>query len=118
MSSRSAVSTEEKTAGNMQSETGKLRLSILSDRGGEASRSRAKLYIYSTGGAVLMPLPVPLHGIVYWGQVDATGKPLTADVLTQPISVPSYILHPTSSLLPRTEATIELRMSGLTTEER
>lgn len=52
-----------------------------------------------------------LHGIVDWGQVDAaTGKPLTANALSQPIFVPA-------SLLPRTEATIELQMSGLTPEQ-
>ncbi|AHF78031.1 Putative lipoprotein [Sodalis praecaptivus] len=95
-----------KTAADVQSEAGKLRVSI-SQVEAEASGSRAQLHIRSADSAALMPL----HGIVDWGQVDAaTGKPLTADALSQPISVPA-------SLLPRTEATIELRMSGLTPEQ-
>lgn len=95
-----------KTAAEVQSEAGTLRVSV-DQVEAEASGARAQLHIRSADGAALMPL----HGIVDWGQVDAaTGKPLTADALSQPISVPA-------SLLPRTEATIELRMSGLTPEQ-
>ncbi|NDL64980.1 DUF3251 domain-containing protein [Acerihabitans arboris] len=73
----------------------------------EANGSRALLHIRTADRSTLPAF----HAVVDWGQVDpASGKPLTADTLSQPIVVPA-------SLLPKPEATIELRLSGLAPEQ-
>lgn len=95
-----------KTPAGVESEAGKLTVS-LGPVEAEANGSRALLHIRSADSAAL----VALHAVVDWGQVDPTsGKPLTADTLSQPISIPA-------SLLPKPEAVIELRLSGLTPEQ-
>lgn len=92
-----------RTGAQVDSAIGKLQVS-LSPVENEANGSRALLTIRSADGSALPAF----HASVDWGQVDtASGKPLTADALSQPIVVPA-------SLLPKPEATIELRLSGLT----
>ncbi len=94
------------TGAQVESQIGKLLVS-LGQVETEANGSRALLQIRTADSS---PLP-PFHATVDWGQVDSSsGKPLTADMLSQPINVPA-------SLLPKPEATIELRLSGLTPEQ-
>ena len=94
------------TAAQVDSQIGKLQVS-LSQVETEANGSRALLRIRSVDSTPLKPF----HAMVDWGQVDtASGKPLTADALSQPIAVPT-------ALLPKPEAVIELRLSGLAPEQ-
>ncbi|WP_114191530.1 DUF3251 domain-containing protein [Edaphovirga cremea] len=73
----------------------------------EANGTQALLHIRALSQAQLPAFTATVD----WGEVDpATGKPLTIDMLSQPISV-------STSLLPKTEETIELRFSGLTPEQ-
>src|SRR5476649_767904 len=94
------------TGAQVESQIGKLQVS-LGPVETEANGSRALLQIRTADSSAL----TPFHAIVDWGQIDASsGKPLTADTLSQPINVPA-------SLLPKPEATIELRLSGLAPEQ-
>ncbi|WP_213993317.1 DUF3251 domain-containing protein [Sodalis sp. dw_96] len=94
------------TAAEVDSRIGKLQVS-LSQVETEANGSRALLHIRTADNQPL----TPFFATVDWGQVDpATGKPLTADALSQPIVVPA-------SLLPKSDAAIELRLSGLAPEQ-
>lgn len=94
------------TGALVESHIGKLMVS-LGPVGTEANGSRALLQIRTADNSALRPF----HAIVDWGQVDpSSGKPLIADTLSQPITVPA-------SLLPKPEATIELRLSGLAPEQ-
>lgn len=90
----------------LNSSVGKLGVS-LTDISSEANGSQALLHIRSLTDK---PLPA-MSANVEWGQLDpTTGQPLTADVLSQPVAI-------RASLLPKTEHTIELRLSGLTPEQ-
>lgn len=90
----------------LQTQVGKLRLS-LSRVEGEASGSRANLNIRSTDD---QPVPA-LTATVVWGELDpASGKPLSAESLSQTIQVEA-------SLTPRSSVTVPLRLSGLTPEQ-
>lgn len=94
------------TGAQVDSDIGKLQVTLGTVET-EANGARAFLRIRTTDGSTLPTF----HAVVDWGQVDpASGKPLTADTLSQPIVVPA-------SLLPKPEATIELRLSGLTPEQ-
>ncbi len=94
------------TAARVDSDAGKLQVS-LGRVEPEANGARALLHIRTADATALQPL----NAVVDWGQIDPTsGKPLTVDTLSQPISVPA-------SLLGRSEATVELRLSGLTPEQ-
>jgi len=94
------------TAAEVDSQIGKLQVS-LSQVETEANGSRALLRISTVDNSPL----TPFHATVDWGQVDpASGKPLAADALSQSIVVPA-------SLLPKSDATIELRLSGLAPEQ-
>ncbi|TKI06310.1 DUF3251 domain-containing protein [Martelella alba] len=94
------------TAAQVDSRIGRLMVSL--DRvDPEANGSRALLRIRTADNTPLRAF----HAMVDWGQVDpATGRPLTADALSQPIVVPT-------ALLPKPEATLELRLSGLAPEQ-
>lgn len=95
-----------RTGARVESNIGRLQVSLGTVET-EANGSRALLSIRTADGSALPPF----HAAVDWGQVDpASGKPLTADTLSQPIVVPA-------SLLPKPEATVELRLSGLTPEQ-
>lgn len=100
------VATQANTPVELQTQLGKLRLSLTHVEG-EASGSRANLNIRSTDDK-----PVPaLNATVVWGEMDpASGKPLNADSLSQTISVPA-------SLMPRSSVTVPLRLSGLSPEQ-
>lgn len=90
----------------LQTQPGTLRLT-LSPVTAEASGSRATLTIVSMND---QPLPA-LHATVVWGQLDpATGKPLTADSLSQTIAVPA-------ALLPQHSVSVPLRLSGLAPQQ-
>ncbi|WP_203522410.1 DUF3251 domain-containing protein [Sodalis sp. dw_23] len=94
------------TAAEVESQVGKLQVS-LSPIETEANGSRTLMRIRTTDNQPL----TPFSATVDWGQVDpATGKPLTADALSQSIVVPA-------SLLPKSDAAIELRLSGLAPEQ-
>ncbi len=94
------------SAAGIDSRIGKLQVS-LDPVETEANGSRALLHIRTADNSPL----TPFHAMVDWGQVDpASGKPLTADALSQPIAVPA-------SLLPKSGATLELRLSGLAPEQ-
>lgn len=94
------------TAAEVESQVGKLQVS-LSPIETEANGSRTLMRIRTTDNQPL----TAFSATVYWGQVDpATGKPLTTDALSQSIVVPA-------SLLPKSDAAIELRLSGLAPEQ-
>ncbi|WP_413734913.1 DUF3251 domain-containing protein [Sodalis sp. RH21] len=94
------------TGAPIETDIGKLLVSLGTVEA-EANGSRAVLHIRTADSSTL----APFHAVVDWGQVDTTsGKPLTADTLSQPITVPA-------SLLPKPEAAIELRLSGLAPEQ-
>ncbi|MCU5772036.1 DUF3251 domain-containing protein [Erwiniaceae bacterium BAC15a-03b] len=94
------------TAVLLQSNVGELRLS-LSHVEAEANGTRALLHIRAAGEQPL----VPLTALIEWGELDPiTGKPLPADRQSQSIELPS-------SLLPKAETTISLRLSGIQPEQ-
>ncbi|MBP2170123.1 outer membrane murein-binding lipoprotein Lpp [Erwinia toletana] len=94
------------TAVLLQSNVGELRLS-LSHVEAEANGTRALLHIRAAGEQPL----VPLTALVEWGELDPiTGKPLAADRQSQSIELPS-------SLLPKAETTVSLRLSGIQPEQ-
>jgi len=94
------------TAARIDSGIGKLEVS-LSQPEPEANGSRALLRIRTRDDT---PLP-SFHAQVEWGVVDAaSGKPLTAGALNQPIAM-------SASLLPKSTVSIELRFSGLTPDQ-
>lgn len=86
----------------LKSQAGDLKLS-LSHVQPEANGTRATLDIHATGDA---PLP-SFSAEVEWGELDsATGKPLSISSLSQKIEV-------NSTLLPRSQASVPLRLSNL-----
>lgn len=93
-------------AARLHSNLGELSVS-LSHVKTEANGAQALLHV-----RILSQASLPaFKAVVEWGQLDAaTGKPLTADALSQPIATPD-------SLLPKTEYSFELRFSGLTPEQ-
>ncbi|MFS2222432.1 DUF3251 domain-containing protein [Pantoea sp. B65] len=94
------------TAVLLQSNAGELRLS-LSHVEAEASGTRALLHIRAAGEQPLVPLTAKIE----WGELDpTTGKPLSADSQSQEITLPA-------SLLPKAEATVPLRLSGIQPEQ-
>lgn len=93
-------------AARLHSNLGELSVS-LSHVKTEANGAQALLHVRTLSQASLPAF----KAVVEWGQLDAvTGKPLTADALSQPIATPD-------SLLPKTEYSFELRFSGLTPEQ-
>lgn len=95
-----------KTAVVLQSNVGELRLS-LSHVEAEASGTRAILHIRAAGEQPL----APMNAQVEWGELDpTTGKPLSVNSQSQAVSVKS-------SLLPKAEATVPLRLSGIQPEQ-
>ncbi|WP_265554611.1 DUF3251 domain-containing protein [Serratia grimesii] len=93
-------------AARLQSSLGELSVS-LSHVKAEANGTQALLHVRTLSQASLPAF----NAVVEWGQLDpATGKPLAADSLSQPIAS-------ADSLLPKTEHTFELRFSGLTPEQ-
>ncbi|WP_072133186.1 DUF3251 domain-containing protein [Winslowiella iniecta] len=94
------------TAVVLQSNAGQLRLS-LSYVEVEANGTRALLHIRAAGEQPLIPMTMKIE----WGELDpTTGKPLAVDSQSQTIEVPS-------SLLPRTDVTVPLRLSGIQPEQ-
>lgn len=94
------------TAVVLQSNAGELRLS-LSHVEAEANGTRAILHIRAAGEQPLMPMTAQIE----WGELDpTTGKPLAVDSQSQTVEV-------TSSLLPKTEAAVPLRLSGIQPEQ-
>lgn len=92
-------------AARLHSSLGELSVS-LSHVKTEANGTQALLHVRTLSQASLPAFTA----VVEWGQLDAaTGKPLTADALSQPIAS-------ADSLLPKTEHSFELRFSGLTPE--
>lgn len=90
----------------VQSAIGTLSVS-LSHIEAEANGTQALLHIRTLDDA---PLPA-FRAQLDWGQLDpVSGKPLVADTQTQSFAV-------SSSLLPKTEAEIALRLSGLFPEQ-
>nr|WP_113864800.1 DUF3251 domain-containing protein [Brenneria salicis]NMN92384.1 uncharacterized protein DUF3251 [Brenneria salicis ATCC 15712 = DSM 30166]RBP67724.1 uncharacterized protein DUF3251 [Brenneria salicis ATCC 15712 = DSM 30166]RLM32307.1 hypothetical protein BHG07_00290 [Brenneria salicis ATCC 15712 = DSM 30166] len=90
----------------LQSGIGKLSIS-LSHVESEANGTRALLHIRTSDASGLPAFSAQLD----WGQIDpVSGKPLTRDIQTQ-----SFIVTPT--LLPKSEAVVELRLSGLSPEQ-
>lgn len=90
----------------LKSQAGELKLS-LSHLQPEANGTRAMLHIRSSGDT---PLPA-FTAQVEWGELDSTtGKPLTVNSQVQQINVPG-------ALLPKTEATVPLRLSNLPPEQ-
>jgi len=87
----------------LQTQLGKLRLS-LANVSAEANGTRANLAVHSTDDN-----PVPaFSATLVWGELDpASGQPLSANTLSQIITVPA-------SLMPRSSVTVPLRLSGLT----
>ncbi|QGH60303.1 DUF3251 domain-containing protein [Serratia proteamaculans] len=93
-------------AARLQSSLGELSVS-LSHVKSEANGTQALLHVRTLSQASLPAF----KATVEWGQLDATtGKPLTADALSQPIAS-------AESLLPKTEHNFELRFSGLTPDQ-
>ncbi|CAI0922075.1 SadB/YajI family lipoprotein [Serratia quinivorans] len=93
-------------AARLQSSLGELSVS-LSHVKNEANGTQAMLHVRTLSQASLPAF----KAIVEWGQLDATtGKPLTAEALSQPIVSQD-------SLLPKTEYSFELRFSGLTPDQ-
>jgi len=94
------------TAVVLQSSAGQLRLS-LSYVEAEANGTRALLHIRAAGEQQLVPMTMKIE----WGELDpTTGKPLAVSSQSQTIDVPS-------SLLPRADATVPLRLSGIQPEQ-
>ncbi|WP_130834211.1 DUF3251 domain-containing protein [[Erwinia] mediterraneensis] len=90
----------------LQTRLGELRLSLTQIES-EASGTRANLNIRAAGEA---PLPA-LRAEVQWGELDpASGKPLSAEALSQRIEVPA-------SLLPQSSVMVPLRLSGIAPEQ-
>ncbi|RLM27872.1 hypothetical protein BIY29_01230 [Brenneria alni] len=90
----------------LQSSIGQLNVSI-SNVETEANGTRALLHIQTIDTAQLPAFSAQLD----WGQIDpVSGRPLTSDVQTQ-----AFIFSP--SLLPKNQAVIELRLSGLSPEQ-
>ncbi|KAA9000094.1 DUF3251 domain-containing protein [Affinibrenneria salicis] len=90
----------------VQSEPGQLSLS-LSHIESEANGTRALLHIRSVDPGTLPALTAQ----VAWGQLDpVTGKPLTRDMQMQTI-------HTELTLLPKSDATVELRLSEIAPEQ-
>ncbi|MFG1175643.1 DUF3251 domain-containing protein [Erwiniaceae bacterium CAU 1747] len=90
----------------LKSQVGDLKLS-LSHLQTEANGSRASLNIHAMADA---PLP-SFSAEVEWGELDsATGKPISISSLSQRIEV-------VSSLLPRSQASVPLRLSNLPPEQ-
>jgi hypothetical protein len=93
-------------AARLQSSIGELSVS-LSHVKAEANGTQALLHVRTLSQASLPAF----KAVVEWGQLDAvTGKPLTADSLSQPVAS-------AGSLLPKPEQNFELRFSGLTPEQ-
>lgn len=94
------------TAAVIDSRIGRLEASLIQVEP-EANGSRAVLRIRASDDT---PLP-PFHALVEWGEIDAaSGKPLTAGALNQPIAMPA-------ALLPKSTVSIELRFSGLAPDQ-
>ncbi|CAI2491888.1 Uncharacterized lipoprotein yajI precursor [Serratia ficaria] len=93
-------------AARLNSAIGELSVS-LSHVKNEANGTQAQLHV-----RILSQARLPaFKAVVEWGQLDAaTGKPLTADALTQPIAS-------ADSLLPKPAQAFELRFSGLTPDQ-
>ncbi|MBJ7221847.1 MULTISPECIES: DUF3251 domain-containing protein [unclassified Brenneria] len=90
----------------VQSSIGQLGVS-LSNVETEANGTRALLHIRLIDNGLLPAFSAQLD----WGQLDpVSGKPLTSDMQTQ-----ALIFSP--SLLPKPEAAIELRLSGVSPEQ-
>ncbi|WP_241015925.1 DUF3251 domain-containing protein, partial [Serratia ureilytica] len=93
-------------APRLQSGIGELSVS-LSHIKSEANGAQAQLHVRILSQATLPPF----KAVVEWGQLDAaTGRPLTAEALSQPIAS-------ADSLLPKPGQDFELRFSGLTPEQ-
>ncbi|OSM98067.1 DUF3251 domain-containing protein [Lonsdalea populi] len=83
------------------------RLSVsLSHVSQEASGTHAQLHIRLLDGGTLPNFRAHLD----WGELDASGKPLTEGAQTQSFAV-------TQTLLPKWEAAIALRLTGLSPEQ-
>jgi len=94
------------TAARLQSSLGELSVS-LSNIKSEANGTQAQLHVRILSQATLPAF----KAVVDWGQLDAaTGKPLEAEALSQPIAS-------ADSLLPKSGQTFELRFSGLTPDQ-
>lgn len=90
----------------LHSNAGDLRLS-LSHVEAEANGSRAVLHIRAAGEQALTPFSAQIE----WGTLDpVTGKPLASEKQSQAIELPA-------SLLPKAEATVPLRLSGIQPEQ-
>lgn len=90
----------------LKSQAGDLKLS-LSQVQAEANGTRAMLDIHATGEATLPSFTAEVE----WGELDsATGKPLSINSLSQKIAV-------TRTLLPRSQVSVPLRLSGLSPEQ-
>lgn len=90
----------------LKSQAGELKLS-LSNVQPEANGTRAILHIRASGDAALPAFTAQVE----WGELDSTtGKPLTVNSQVQQIDVPR-------ALLPKTEATLALRLSNLPPEQ-
>ncbi|EPC6044329.1 hypothetical protein BMF90_11410 [Serratia sp. OLHL2] len=95
-----------RSAARLQSGIGELSVS-LSHIKSEANGAQAQLHVRILSQATLPPF----KAVVEWGQLDAaTGRPLTAEALSQPIAS-------ADSLLPKPGQDFELRFSGLTPEQ-
>lgn len=95
-----------RSAARLQSGIGELSVS-LSHIKSEANGTQAQLHVRILSQATLPPF----NAVVEWGQLDeATGRPLTAEALSQPIAS-------ADSLLPKPGQDFELRFSGLTPEQ-
>ncbi|MEH0875457.1 DUF3251 domain-containing protein [Pectobacterium cacticida] len=94
------------TSALLESGIGKLSIALRNIET-EANGTRALLYIHILDAPGLPAFSAQLD----WGSVDpVNGKPLASSVQTQ-----SFIVSPT--LLPKAEALIELRLSGLSPQE-
>ncbi|HAT3778479.1 TPA: DUF3251 domain-containing protein [Serratia marcescens] len=95
-----------RSAARLQSGIGELSVS-LSHIKNEANGTQAQLHVRVLSQATLPPF----KAVVEWGQLDEdTGRPLTAEALSQPIAS-------ADSLLPKPGQDFELRFSGLTPEQ-
>ena len=95
-----------RSAARLQSSLGELSVS-LSHIKSEANGTQAQLHVRILSQATLPPF----NAVVEWGPLDeATGRPLTAEALSQPIAS-------ADSLLPKPGQDFELRFSGLTPEQ-
>ncbi|WP_343464959.1 DUF3251 domain-containing protein [Pantoea sp.] len=90
----------------LETQLGKLRLSLTHVRG-EPGGSRADLTLVAPQN---QPLPA-LRAQVVWGELDpASGKPLEAESVSQPLSV-------AAGLTPRSSVTVSLRLNGFTPQQ-